>query len=93
MVDFNINDRIVTLENSKLRYGMIDNLFDTIPPVALIKFDDGGIVKLLTSQIAHEPKPMENGPDEKTLLAMSMLTTLNKIIDVTFGDELIAYED
>lgn len=73
-VNFNIGDKIVTIKDGELRKGVIKNEYPVNPPVLAIKFEDGTIEKVFSSDVAPEPKAEtqeKNEPVEKSEITIA----------------------
>jgi len=66
--DFETNDRVIMIENNAIRKGVITQVFDNIPSIVIVKFDDGEIEKVNPQRLAIEPVPQTEEPkvEEKT---------------------------
>ena len=56
MREFNIGDRVMTIENNEVRKGTIKQTYIPFPDVVIVEFDDGDIEKVRTETLALEPK-------------------------------------
>lgn len=57
MIKFEIDDRVITVENGAVRHGVITQTFECIP-VVIVKFDDGEVEKVNPFHLAIEPIPV-----------------------------------
>lgn len=81
-VIMNIDDRVVTIKNGKLRKGIIRKIYADIPtPILIVEFDDGEIEKVYPGDVAIEPKterqedePVKEETKEKKPVEKSEIT-------------------
>ena len=76
-VVINIDDRVVTIKNGKLRKGIIRNIYADIPtPILVVEFDDGEIEKVYPGDVALEPKaePVKEETKEEKPVEKSEIT-------------------
>ena len=66
MPKFNVDDKIIVIENGKIRKGTIARIFDEVTPnMALVAFDDlGDFEKVSVERIALEPIASGSEKDE-----------------------------
>ena len=56
-VVMNVDDRVVTIKNGRLRKGTIRNIYSDSPtPILIVEFDDGEVEKVYPGDVALEPK-------------------------------------
>ena len=81
-VVINVDDRVVTIKNGKLRKGIIRKIYADIPtPILIVEFDDGEIEKVYPGDVAIEPKterqedePVKEETKEKKPIEKSEIT-------------------
>ena len=77
MARFNEHDKVITIENGKIREGIVrKNFSDMTPPVLLVEFDNGSLEKVSFDRVAHAPKPepqdqKPNEPLEKSEITIT----------------------
>jgi hypothetical protein len=77
MARFNENDKVITIENGKVREGIVRKDFSVMsPPVLLVEFENGSLEKVSFDRVAHAPKPepqdqKPNEPIEKSEITIT----------------------
>ena len=59
---FETNDRVIMVEDGKIRHGVIDHVFESVPKMVVVKFDDGEIEKVNIQHLAIEPVEKKEEP-------------------------------
>ena len=71
---FDIGDKVVKIQDGKLRKCTIKNVYFTNPPIFAIEFEDGTVEKARRADIAPEPKvetPKETEPVIKSEITIT----------------------
>lgn len=83
---YETNDRVIMVEDGKIRHGVIDHVFESIPTVVIVKFDDGEIEKVNPQRLAIEPVPVKEEPKvEEPKVEESKAERLAQTVTITRG--------
>lgn len=70
---YEVNERVVMVDDGTIRHGVITQVFERIPSVVIVKFDDGEVEKVNPQRLAvmpvekkEEPKVEETKTETKT---------------------------
>lgn len=84
---YETNDRVIMVEDGKIRHGVIDHVFESIPTVVIVKFDDGEIEKVNPQRLAIEPVPVKEEPKvEEPKVEESKAEILAQTVTITRGE-------
>ncbi len=59
---YETNERVIVTEDGKIRHGVIDHVFESVPTVVIVKFDDGEVEKVNSNRLAIEPVEKKEEP-------------------------------
>lgn len=59
---YETNDRVIMVEDGVVRHGVIEHVFESIPNVVIVKFDNGDVEKVNPQRLAIEPVEKKEEP-------------------------------
>ena len=89
-ISFEIGDKVVAIEQSRLKRGVIKDIYHLCTPILIVKFENGNVEKCVISEVAPAPDE-KNGititQDEFRDISINMVTdlTVDKTITVADG--------
>ena len=78
---YEINDRVAMVEDGEIRHGVIVNVFENIPTVVIVKFDDGEVEKVNPQRLAVMPVEKKEEPkvdDQRSKLRLDQTVTISR---------------
>ena len=71
-VIFSVGDKVVTIEQSQLKRGVIKDIYHLGTPILIVQFENGDVEKCVLSDVAPAPVDCpETEPDEKNEITIS----------------------
>lgn len=78
---YEVNERVVMVDDGTIRHGVITQVFERIPSVVIVKFDDGEVEKVNPQRLAVMPvekkeEPKVEEPTEEELKKQRLAQTV-----------------
>lgn len=84
---YETNDRVIMVEDGVVRHGVIEHVFESIPNVVIVKFDNGDVEKVNPQRLAIEPVEKKEEPKaEEPKVEESKSERLAQTITITRGE-------